>query len=146
MSLMVSNTLRRLHNSTSSLPLLSKHLFSPSGSFQSPLAAVLVGLDRGCQFPTLSGWLDVNGRCLVKARPVAGAVEQGDRALRGGRGCSDEPKTPVAELEGRLACFELSHPDAGSSPMPAQPAAQAQLKLPRLLFRAQPMPVLPSTD
>jgi len=61
-------------------------------------------------------------------------------------GAPDEPTTPVAELEGRLACLELSHPNAGSSPMPALPAAQAQLKLPQLLFMAQPMPVLPTTD
>ena len=58
----------------------------------------------------------------------------------------DEPTTPVAELEGRLVCLELSHPDAGSSPMPAQPAAQAQLKLSQLFFKALPMSVLPSTD
>lgn len=65
---------------------------------------------------------------------------------RKGRGGPDEPTTPVAELEGRLARLELSHPDAGSSPMPARPAAQAQLKLPQLLFRTRSMPVLPSTD
>lgn len=33
----------------------------------------------GCQFPTLSGWLDVNGRCLVKARLVVGAAERAQR-------------------------------------------------------------------
>lgn len=63
-----------------------------------------------------------------------------------GEGGPDEPTTPVAELEGRLACLELSHPVSGSSPMPAQPATPAQLKLPRLLFRAQPMHVLPTAD
>lgn len=63
-----------------------------------------------------------------------------------GKGAPDEPTTPVAELEGRLASLELSHPNAGSSPTPARPAAQAQLKLPRLPFRAQPVPVLPSID
>lgn len=72
-----------------------------------------------------------------------GAVEQGTGHREGG---GDEPTTPVAELEGRLACLELSHPNAGSSPMPARPAAQAQLKLSLLLFMAQPMPVLHSTD
>lgn len=44
---------------------LSEHHLSPSGAFPSPLVAVLVGLDKGCQFPPLSGWLDVNGHCLV---------------------------------------------------------------------------------
>lgn len=73
-----------------------------------------------------------------------GAVEQQDRAQ--GRGAAHQPTAPVAELEERLACLELSHPDAGSSPMPAQPAAEAQLKLPQLFFRAQSMPVHPSTD
>lgn len=62
------------------------------------------------------------------------------------KGGPDEPTTPVAELEGRLACLELSHPVSGSSPMPAQSAAQAQLKLPRLLFRARAMRVLPTAD
>lgn len=50
----------------------------PQVLFNPPSAAV----NRGCQFPTLSGWMDVNGRCLVKARPVVGAVEQAQK--RGG--------------------------------------------------------------
>lgn len=67
-----------------------------------------------------------------------GAVEQGTghRGREGG-GCV-EPTTPVAELVGRLACLDLSHPNAGSSPMPAWRAVQAQLKLSLLLFRARP--------
>lgn len=71
-------------------------------------------------------------------------VELRDRQKKGVG--PNEPATPVAELEGRLACLELSHPDVGSSPMPAQPAAHTQLKLPQLFFRALPMPVLPCTD
>lgn len=96
--------------------------------------------------------MDVKGYCLVKARAAAGAAEYRSERERvrerwgHGEGGPDEPTTPVAELEGRLACLELSHPVSGSSPMPAQPATPAQLKLPRLLFRAQPMHVLPTAD
>lgn len=50
------------------------------------------------------GWGDAKGPGTVEVGP-------------------DEPTTPVAKLEGRLTCLELSHPDGGSSPMPAQPAA-----------------------
>lgn len=131
-----------------STPLLFSHsecLLFPSGSFQSALDAVLLELEKGCQIPPLSGWLDVNAHCLDKARPVVGALEQRDWAQRREEG-HQWANGPVAELEGRLACLELSHPNAGSSPMPAQPAAESQLKLPQLFFRAQSTPVLPFTD
>lgn len=126
---------------------LSEHHLSPSGAFQSPLVAVLVGLDKGCQFPPLSGWLDVNGHCPVGQWWGLESGVSGHRGKgKGEGGGTEEPTAPVAELEGWLACLDLSHPNAGSSPMPAQPAAEAQLKLPRLLFRARPTPVAPSTD